>query len=832
MKFGRKITTNLYDEWRPFYIDYNLLKRELKSRTTSHNWDDKDEREFTSMLQKELDKVHDFQKQKTAELSRRIRDAEKDVHKLVAQESAQSPSSPTHPSDPESHQARPSDYGPDEGSDDDDDMDDDQSDVSLEDIFHGLEEEVATLVADVHDLALYTKLNITGFLKILKKHDKITNRPLKPTFIQDYLETRPFYKYNWDALIVKLSKLYDLVRTRGHPVQGDSSAGGSQSAFVRQTTKYWVHPDNLVPLKLAILRHLPVLVFNAEKEFDAKDAAITSIYFDNEDLELYLGRLEKTEGAEAIRLRWYGDTDVKTIFVERKTHREDWTGEKSVKARFAIKEHLVNAFLRGEYTMDEELQALADKGKKTQAEVDSMIQLASEVQYRILTKQLQPVMRTFYNRTAFQLPGDPRVRISLDTELTMVREDNWDGKSRAGDNWRRTDIGIDYPFDQLPAEDKEPFKYGVLEVKLQTQFGQEPPKWVTDLVQSHLVEAVPKFSKFIHGCATLLPNRVDLVPFWLPQMDTDILKPNTGYLTVERPSKTTSELHSPGDLSPAHSYVEPVSEGEEDEEMDLAPAKDEDRRTGLPHEDVAAAIAFREQSLKERDVTAPAGTPTDADADDADMGDEQTPLLKARPASGKQSQLQRLHTENERSVSIDPLAPSSAFDERLRERLQAKKNVPPRAQNGVVRETEEEEDAVGLDEENLRDEERLLVRDWTAPSGKRIAVPVRIEPKVYFANERTFLKWLSFAVLIGSIATTLLNFVPADDPRGLISAALFTLAALLAIAYSAIIFVYRALRLRARSAEGLYYDKYGPTVLCFVLLAALGTNIGLRVAEM
>ncbi|KAG1872180.1 SPX-domain-containing protein [Suillus subluteus] len=813
MKFGRKITTNLYDEWRPFYIDYNLLKRELKSRTTSHSWDDKDERDFTAMLNKELDKVHDFQKQKTAELSCRIRDAEKDVQKLVAQESSSSEPSPIHCSDPESHQARPSDYGPDEGSDDDDDIDDNQSDASLEDLFHGLQEEVATLVADVHDLALYTKLNITGFLKILKKHDKITNLPLKPTFIQKYLEERPFYKYNWDALIVKLSKLYNLVRTRGHPVQGDSSAGGNQSAFVRQTTKYWVHPDNLVPLKLAILRHLPVLVFNAEKEFEQKDAAITSIYFDNEDLELYLGRLEKTEGAEAIRLRWYGDTEVKTIFVERKTHREDWTGEKSVKARFPIKEHLVNAFLRGEYTMDAELQALADKGKKTQAEVDSMIQLASEVQYRILTKQLHPVMRTFYNRTAFQLPGDPRVRISLDTELTMVREDNWDGQTRTGDNWRRTDIGIDHPFDQVAADDKELFKYGVLEVKLQTQFGQEPPKWVTDLVQSYLVEAVPKFSKFIHGCATLLPNRVDLVPFWLPQMDTDILKPNTGYLTVERPMKNTPDLQSGlfspiSPVSPVPSYVEPVSEGEDDEEMDLAPARDEDRRTGLPQEDVAAAIAFREKSLKERDRTSQfngsSSTPEE-------VCDERTPLLKLpRPPT----------------VSIDPLAPSSAFDESLRERLQANKNAPPRAQDGEVRE------AVGLDEENLREEERLLVRDWSAPSGKRIAVPVRIEPKVYFANERTFLKWLSFAVLIGSIATTLLNFVPADDPRGLISAALFTLAALFAIAYSAIIFVYRALRLRARSAEGLYYDKYGPTILCFVLLAALGTNIGLRVADM
>ena len=103
------------------------------------------------------------------------------------------------------------------------------------------------------------------------------------------------------------------------------------------------------------------------------------------------------------------------------------------------------------------------------------------------------MVRTFYNRTAFQLPGDARVRISLDTELTMVREDNWDGSTRAGENWRRRDIGIDHPFDQLVSEDKELFKYGVLEVKLQTQFGQEPPKWVTDLVQSHLVEAVPKF---------------------------------------------------------------------------------------------------------------------------------------------------------------------------------------------------------------------------------------------------------------------------------------------------------------------------------------------------
>ncbi|KAJ4494683.1 VTC domain-containing protein [Lentinula edodes] len=836
MKFGRKISTDLYNEWRPFYLDYNSLKRELKDRTTSHSWDDKDEREFTERLEAELDKIHNFQRAKTSELSRRITEAERDVKQLVsgALEEEQQLDQSGHPrsrQDPEAQQCE-SHHVLDEGSDDEDESDgeetDDESFDALEERFHLLEEEVANLVADVHDLALYTKLNITGFMKILKAETR------------QYLEKRPFYKYNWDALIVKLSKLYDLVRTRGHPVQGDASAGGSQSAFVRQTTKYWVHPDNLIALKLAILRNLPVLVFNSDKDFEQKDSAITSIYFDNEDLELYLGRLEKTEGAEAIRLRWYGDTDVKTVFVERKTHREDWTGEKSVKARFPVKEHLVNAFLRGEYTVDEDFQQLVAKGKKTQQDVDSMIQLANEVQYAVLTKKLVPVMRTFYNRTAFQLPGDARVRISLDTELTMIREDNWDGRMRSGDNWRRTDIGIDWPFEQLPPDDKELFKYGVLEVKLQTQLGQEPPQWVTDLVQSHLVEAVPKFSKFIHGCSTLLPNRVDLVPFWLPQMDTDILKPDTGYLTViERPvhsSKGSSAASGSGsasrDLSPhAEKYTEPVSEDEDDSDMLRAPARDEDKRTGLTETQVAEAVAYRENMLRERRKTevaegkkpilsfygsVPNNTDEHAVEDTDETADERTPfLVKTKDQSLSQTRPAL------NALPINPLAPSSAFDETFKNQLQDEAN------DGAIRDADAEEDELASSGEN-----RLLSRDWRAPVGKHISIPVRIEPKVYFAAERTFLKWLNISVFIGTIATTLLNFTSPEDSRGLISAALFTLCALIAIAYSAGVFIYRSYRLRARRAEGLYYDKYGPTLLCFTLAAAMAVNIGLRVGEM
>ena len=43
-------------------------------------------------------------------------------------------------------------------------------------------------------------------------------------------------------------------------------------------------------------------------------------------------------------------------------------------------------------------------------------------------------------------------------------------------------------------------------------------------------------------------------------------------------------------------------------------------------------------------------------------------------------------------------------------------------------------------------------------AAKRIALPVKVEPKVAFANERTFLSWLHFTVVLGGLAVGLLNF--------------------------------------------------------------------------
>ena len=59
-----------------------------------------------------------------------------------------------------------------------------------------------------------------------------------------------------------------------------------------------------------------------------------------QSLSVYHERLQRDDGARLMRLRYYGprkpsDPD-QQIFVERKTHREKWTGERSVKVCDAV----------------------------------------------------------------------------------------------------------------------------------------------------------------------------------------------------------------------------------------------------------------------------------------------------------------------------------------------------------------------------------------------------------------------------------------------------------------------------------------------------------------
>ena len=202
--------------------------------------------------------------------------------------------------------------------------------------------------------------------------------------------------------------------------------------FVRSTTKYWVHTEDISRVKYIILQHLPVFLQKGMTDTDAQ--LVNSVYLDNRALELYHGRLDKSPGAQALRLRWYGTATPETVFVERKTHREAWTGEVSVKERFVVNESQVPSILTNEFDFDSEIDRMKSKGKKEE-DIQEWETLATECVQAINSKQLEPTMRTQYMRTAFQIPFDATVRVSLDTNLCMIMERTEDVKS--GSRWFR-----------------------------------------------------------------------------------------------------------------------------------------------------------------------------------------------------------------------------------------------------------------------------------------------------------------------------------------------------------------------------------------------------------
>ncbi|KAJ1722347.1 hypothetical protein LPJ53_003215 [Coemansia erecta] len=745
MKFGQQLRESLNPDWKFYYVDYAGLKKSLYERADKGYTAD-DEAEFVKMLDGELEKVNSFQQTKSAEMKRRIEYCEKQVAMITANSA---------------------------------------SDSAKREQLSIIEKEIDAVISEVYELAKFTRLNFTAFIKIVKKHDKNAPFVLKPTFTVR-MNNRPFFKENYDELLLELSRLYNIVRNGGVDIdQGKDPQSGNGQNFVRQTTKYWVHPDNVMELKLYILKYLPVLVYRKKDTDEPPNPAITSIYFDNENLDLYQGRIEKSEGAEAIRLRWYGDMKSNEIFIERKTHHEDWTGEKSVKERFSLKEKHVNDFLAGRYTLDSKIEKLREEGLKSEQDLEHMHTLGSEVQRSVHDKHLVPVTRTFYNRTAFQLPGDAQVRISLDTELTMVREDSFDGKPRAGDNWRRTDIGIDYPFPQLPEKDVCRFPYAILEVKLQTESGVEPSQWVTDLINSHLVEAVPKFSKFIHGTSVLLEDRVEVFPFWFSQMDRDIRKPATKTIGVSRGS------------SPRGSIVD----------IDSMVRKRRSTASGSPSQS-PSSIRFQDE--------------VSIDVDDDDAGDISS------QNGGVDSQLTTQGYDDEHTALLG----DSRGKRHLQKRPEHASQKPTTSSwlqylNPFSHLTSGAGAGASSNRQHpSRDAPFVARQDIGNGTGdRRIAVPVRVEPKVFFANERTFLSWLNFAIVLGSLALGLLNF---GDRTGRIAGAAFTVISMGVMVYALMLFQWRAERIRRREA-GPYDDRTGPTVLVVVLISAVVLNFYLKV---
>ncbi|KAJ5641630.1 hypothetical protein N7490_005630 [Penicillium lividum] len=748
MRFGKTLKNSVYPPWKGKYIDYNKLKALLRENDVTGEdasdsddslWTEQDEETFVQeLLNVQLDKVSSFQAETSKQLRERTSAIEAKLRPLA-------PSGEQEALIPDLQEKRR---------------------LATEAL-----EELDGITKEVSELEKYSRINFTGFLKAAKKHDRKrgTQYRVKP-LLQVRLSQLPFNSEDYSPLVHRLSVMYSFVRETltedvVQPLKEPERGFGRD---VYSSYKFWVHTDNVLEVKTYILRRLPVLIYNpgTSKNVDTlDDPTITSLYFDNPQFDLYNQKVARASEAGSLRLRWTGQLkDKPSIYLEKKIVTDS---DSSREVKVQLKEKHIKEFLDGEYHLDKKVHRMEDMHNGESSEAESLKKDVEELQSFIKENNLQPMVRANYTRTAFQIPGDDRVRISMDTNLAMIREDCLDPERPCRDpsEWHRADLDdseMSYPFSSIRTGEIVRFPYALLEIKLRGKANQA--EWVNDLMASHLVKDAPRFSKFVHGTAQLFEDYVNSFPFWLGELESDIRRdPETAfYEEQERLARRNEEDIAVGSF--------------------LGGA-------GSPSANALAGSPFsRWSEPRHGALRRPSG-------------------FSEVPATRRLSHVEPQHR------AVVPQLPVETVQEPEEE---------PSRLTSILK-------SLGISKPNWTGPENVPlppgVRDpgiWIKDTG-----PVRVESKVWLANQRTFIKWLHISILLSSLSLGLYNAAGKHNKIAQALAVVYTFFALFSAAWGWYMYEKRSRLIRQRSGKDLD-NLFGPLVVCIGLAVALVLNFAFK----
>ena len=626
----------------------------------------------------------------------------------------------------------------------------------------------------------------------------------------------PFNKEDYSPLLYRLSAMYSFVRQHLNATS-PSAEGKLRNLSMNETHpgkeeyishKFWVHLDNLLEVKTMILRRLPVLVYNPQTskiaEGNTPDPSITSIYFDNPGFSLYTNKVDHGE-ASSLRLRWYGQLNAKPeMWVEKKTvdFDQEEGQSRASDSRFTMKEKYVQRFLGGEYHMEKQIKKIEDRAGVGSDEAKSLKSSVDEIQDFIKENDLQPVLRANYTRTAFQIPGDDRVRISLDTDLAFIREDSidTDRPCRDPETWHRTDIDnaqLEYPFSSIRKGEITRFPYAVLELKIRGE--SRKSEWIQDLMNSHLVKEAPRFSKFVHGVAQLFEDYVNTFPFWLSEMAKDIRKdPQQAFEEEQaRKRKEAEDEVAVGSLIKSKSSMSPlVQAGRKSVAAESAVISP----VGSPATKASELEQRSSQSQAQSPFTRKTSTmhaePTQmdnvAEEPDEDEDGHHTHGTQQHQNYGTTSTT----TTTTLQTGLKSLIPSfSTSKYAAHKRLTSHPKLPPGVEKPAY---------------------------WIKDTG-----PIKVEAKVWLANQRTFIKWQHVSILLATLSLGLYNAAGSDNDVARALGVVYTVVAVFAGGWGYGVYMWRTGLIERRS--GRDFDAVlGPCVVCLGLVVALGANFGFK----
>lgn len=212
MRFGKTLGKAVYAPWKDKYIDYAKLKnllREDKSGDDDESWTEDDENRFCEeIFNVQLEKVAQFQQETVDSLRQRVNDTFDKLKELAPPategEDGQKPAPP--------------------------------GEISVSRLKE-LETELDSITNEVKELKKYSNINYTGFLKIVKKHDrKRGDRYKVRPMMQLSLAQRPFNsEQGYSPLLNKLSIMYFAIRQQ---LEGEGAADQSLLELDRQGETY------------------------------------------------------------------------------------------------------------------------------------------------------------------------------------------------------------------------------------------------------------------------------------------------------------------------------------------------------------------------------------------------------------------------------------------------------------------------------------------------------------------------------------------------------------------------------------------------------------------
>ncbi|ORY92996.1 hypothetical protein BCR43DRAFT_517287 [Syncephalastrum racemosum] len=374
-----------------------------------------------------------------------------------------------------------------------------------------------------------------------------------------------------------------------------------------------------------------------------------------------------------------------------------------------------------------------------------------------------PVARKSCTQTSFRVGP---CHLTLDTDITYQRQTDWAAKNASAP--------VPFPFAVLHI-------HGLSE---NTLF----PGWLLELIGSSLLYEVPTYSCFLQGVLCLYEPQLPLVPYW----EEDLKRVDIRRVARDAPihdRQITSRVLIPEvDGTRPMGYLDHVLERPPGEPR--PPSVRRRESTQLHYAKSNAGSGFL------RSVPVWLRGPS--------MRRWRQNSLSTLRGSIKEG-IERRRTAASQRDFYDPVAIAMEPDDDSRDSRE----------KGYYYEEEEEE----TDEERKKREKK----EKKAQKKKEKEDP-RLEPKVFFANERTFIHWLQLGALILASALTLLNF--GDQMSVVAGAFLFGVCMVIAI-YAYGRFRYRAYQIKTRP-QFRYDDIYGPIGLCILLVAAIVLNAVLK----